>query len=75
MTPYENFSFFIYLLIPLVPAVLLGLLGVPGRVRATWVLLATLGMLFFIARPLSALYQIVALSPVSMDPCSPLFGL
>ena len=60
MTPYENFSFFIYLLIPLVPAVILGLLGVPGRVRATWVLLSTLGMLFFIARPLSALYQIVA---------------
>ena len=60
MTPYENFSFFIYLLIPLVPAVLLGILGATGRVRATWVLLSTLSMLLFIARPLSVLYQITA---------------
>ena len=58
MTPYEDFSFFLYLLIPLVPAVLLGILGATGRVRATWVLLSTLGMLLFIARPLSVLYQI-----------------
>jgi len=58
MIPYENFSFFIYLLIPLVPAVLLGMLGVPSRVRAAWVLLSTLGMLFYIARPISVLYQI-----------------
>ena len=58
MTPYENFSFFIYLLIPLVPAVLLGIFGFSGRVRAVWVLLSTLGMLLFIARPLSVLYQI-----------------
>lgn len=60
MTPYENFSFFIYLLIPLVPAVLLGILGATGIVRATWVLLSTLGMLLLIARPLSVLYQITA---------------
>jgi len=59
MTPYENFSFFIYLLIPLVPAVLLGIIGVRGRLRATWILISTLGMLYFIARPLSVLYQIV----------------
>jgi len=59
MTPYENFSFFIYLLIPVVPAVLLGMFGATGRVRATWILLSTLGMLLFIARPLSVLYQIV----------------
>ena len=60
MTPYENFSFFVYLLIPLVPAVLLGLLGVTSRVRAAWVLLSTLGMLLVIARPQSILYQITA---------------
>ncbi|MDR3587463.1 MAG: D-alanyl-lipoteichoic acid biosynthesis protein DltB [Desulfosporosinus sp.] len=60
MTPYENFSFFVYLLIPLVPAVLLGLLGVTSRVRAAWVLLSTLGMLLVIARPQSILYQILA---------------
>ena len=58
MTPYENFSFFIYLLIPLVPAVLLGILGVSSRVRAAWVLLSTLGMLLVIASPQSVLYQI-----------------
>jgi membrane protein involved in D-alanine export len=58
MTPYENFSYFFYLLIPLVPAVLLGIFGFSGRVRAAWVFLSTLGMLLFIARPLSVLYQI-----------------
>ncbi|TGE33818.1 D-alanyl-lipoteichoic acid biosynthesis protein DltB [Desulfosporosinus sp. Sb-LF] len=58
MTPYEDFSYFLYLLIPLVPAVLLGILGFSGRVRAVWVFLSTLGMLLFIARPLSVLYQI-----------------
>ncbi len=60
MTPYENVTFFIYLLIPLVPAVLLGMLGVTGRVRAHWVLFSTLGMLLIIARPQSVLYQIIA---------------
>lgn len=60
MTPYESFTFFLYLLIPLVPAVLLGLLGVPSRVRAAWVLLATLGMTLIIARPLNVLIQITA---------------
>lgn len=59
MAPYENFSFFVYLLIPLGPAILLGLLGVSPRVRAAWVLLSTLGMLFLIARPLSVLFQII----------------
>ncbi len=58
MTPFEDFSFFIYLLIPMVPAVLLGILGVSGKVRAAWVLLSTLGMLLLIGRPLSVLYQI-----------------
>ncbi|MDO0822233.1 D-alanyl-lipoteichoic acid biosynthesis protein DltB [Desulfosporosinus nitroreducens] len=58
MTPFEDFSFFIYLLIPIVPAVLLGILGVSGKVRAAWVLLSTLGMLLLIGRPLSVLYQI-----------------
>ena len=60
MTPYENFSFFIYLFIALVPAVLLGILGATGRVRAAWVLLSTLGMLLVIARPQSVLYQVIA---------------
>lgn len=60
MIPYEDFSFFLYLMIPLVPAVLLGMLGLSGRVRAAWVLLSTLGMLFLIARPQSVLYQIIA---------------
>lgn len=58
MTPFEDFSFFIYLLIPLVPAVLLGMLGVPGKVRAAWVLISTLGMMLLIGQPLNVLYQI-----------------
>jgi membrane protein involved in D-alanine export len=60
MIPYENFQFFLYLLIPLVPAVLLGLIGVPGRVRSAWVLLSTLFMLVLIARPVTVLYQVIA---------------
>ena len=59
MTPYESSSFFLYLFIPLIPAVLLGILGASGRVRAVWILISTLGMIFLIARPLSVLYQIV----------------
>ena len=58
MTPYENFAFMFYLLIPLGPAILLGLLGASGRVRAAWVLLSTLGMLLYIVRSQSVLYQI-----------------
>jgi len=58
MTPFENFSFFIYLLIPIVPAVLLGILGATGKARAAWVLLSTLGMLLLIGSPLNVLYQI-----------------
>jgi len=60
MIPYEDFSFFLYLLIPLVPAVLLGMLGLSGRVRAAWILLSTIGMLSLIARPQNVLYQILA---------------
>lgn len=60
MTPYENVSYFFYLLIPLIPAVLLGMYGATGRVRAAWVFLSTLGMLLFIARPMDVLYQIAA---------------
>lgn len=59
MIPYENFLFFVYLLIPLVPAILLGIFEFSGRVRAIWVFLATLGMLIFIVRPQSILFQLV----------------
>lgn len=31
MTPYENFAFFSWMLIPLVPAIFLGLLGYPAE--------------------------------------------
>ncbi len=57
MTPYESFHFFLYLLIPLGPAALFGLLKAPGRVRSTWLLLSTIGMLWLILKPRSALYE------------------
>lgn len=60
MIPYENFSFFALLLVPLVPAVLLGLLGVSGRIRASWLLLSILLMLWVIYRPVIALAQVIA---------------
>jgi membrane protein involved in D-alanine export len=58
MTPYENFSFFIWMLVPLVPAILLGFLEISGRVRYLWLIFSTLFMLGVIYRPLSALYQV-----------------
>lgn len=60
MIPYESFAFFAYMLIPLVPAIFMGLFGVPGRVRAVWVLFSTLVMLAVIARPWMVLGQIAA---------------
>lgn len=60
MIPYEHFSFFALLLVPLAPAVLLGLLGVSGRIRALWLLLSTLLMLWVVYRPVLALVQVVA---------------
>lgn len=59
MIPYEEFSFFIYLLLPLVPAVIMGFSGVPGRVRSVWVLLSTLGMLLWIMQPYHVLFQVL----------------
>ncbi|WP_206810815.1 D-alanyl-lipoteichoic acid biosynthesis protein DltB [Paradesulfitobacterium ferrireducens] len=60
MVPYESFQFFLYLLVPLFPAILLGLGGAPARIRSAWIFLSTLGMLLLIARPLSVLMQIAA---------------
>jgi membrane protein involved in D-alanine export len=58
MIPYENFSFFALLLIPFIPAIFLGLLGVSGRIRAVWLLLSTLLMLWVIYQPLLAFAQV-----------------
>lgn len=57
MTPYENSWFFIWMLVPLVPAVLLGLLGVSGRIRSLWLIFSTLFMLWVIYRPVTSLFQ------------------
>lgn len=57
MTPYENFSFFFWMLIPLVPAILLGLLGVSGRIRTLWLIFSTLFMIWLIYRPVTSLLQ------------------
>lgn len=59
MTPYESFHFFLYLLIPLVPSALFGLLGLSGRIRLSWVFLTTIGMLFLMVRPADALIQAI----------------
>jgi membrane protein involved in D-alanine export len=60
MIPYENFSFFAFMLVPLIPAVLMGLLGVPGRIRACWLLLSTLLMLWLVYQPLTAIVQVIS---------------
>lgn len=58
MTPYENFSFFIWMLVPLGPAVLLGLLGVSGRIRSLWLIFSTAFMIWLIYRPVMSLVQV-----------------
>lgn len=60
MIPYENFSFFALMLVPILPAVLLGLIGVSTRIRALWLLLASLSMLWVVYQPGVALVQVVA---------------
>jgi len=57
MTPYDNFSFFIWMLVPIVPAILLGLLGVSGRIRSLWLICSTLFMLWLIYQPVTNLLQ------------------
>lgn len=57
MTPYEGFLFFVWMLVPLVPAILLGLFGVSGRLRTLWLILATVLMLGVIYRPIAGLFQ------------------
>ena len=57
MIPYDSFSFFLWLLIPVVPAIGLGLAEVSSKVRTVYLLLATLGMLWLILHPVNLLVQ------------------
>lgn len=58
MTPYENFTFFLWMLVPLVPAILLGFMGVSGRIRSLWLIFSTVFMLIVIYRPIAFLFQV-----------------
>ena len=59
MIPYDNFSFFLWLMIPIIPAVILGLFQASPRARSLWIMHASLGMLYFILRPQAIFLQAV----------------
>lgn len=51
MIPYDNFTFFLWLLIPVIPAVILGLAQASPKVRSLWIMHSSIGMLYFILSP------------------------
>ena len=51
MVPYDNFSFFLWLLLPVIPAIILGLTQASPRTRSLWIMHASLGMVYLILRP------------------------
>ncbi|MHB1653824.1 MAG: D-alanyl-lipoteichoic acid biosynthesis protein DltB [Desulfitobacteriaceae bacterium] len=57
MTPYASFTFFLWLIPPILPLFLLSWREIPGKIRARWVLLSTLGMLFLIFPDRSTLLE------------------
>lgn len=59
MIPYENFSFFVLMLVPLVPAILLGLSGISVKSRALWLLFSTFFMMWIIYHPILSLAQVL----------------
>ena len=59
MIPYDNFSFFLWLLIPVIPAMILGLAQASPKLRSLWIMHSSIGMLYFILSPLTFLVQAV----------------
>lgn len=58
MTPYASFSFFIWLIPILLPAMIFSWLQTSVKIRFLWVLLSTLGMLFLIFPDRSVLLSV-----------------
>ncbi|WP_407308100.1 D-alanyl-lipoteichoic acid biosynthesis protein DltB [Desulfosporosinus sp. SB140] len=59
MIPYDNSSFFLWLLIPVIPAIILGLTQASPKTRSLWIMHSSIGMLYFILRPHAYLAQAV----------------
>ncbi|KLU61641.1 peptidoglycan O-acetyltransferase [Peptococcaceae bacterium CEB3] len=59
MIPYDSFPFFLWLLIPILPAVVLGLTQASPRTRSLWIMHVSIGMLYLILRPLTYFTQAV----------------
>ena len=59
MIPYDNFSFFLWLLIPVVPAIMLGLAQASPRFRSLWIMHSSIGLLYFILSPRTFFIQSV----------------
>ncbi|MDA8336300.1 MAG: D-alanyl-lipoteichoic acid biosynthesis protein DltB [Peptococcaceae bacterium] len=60
MTPYETPVFFLWLLLPVLPAIILGLTGYSGRLRRYLILLSTAGIIYLTAGPTATLVEIAA---------------
>lgn len=59
MIPYDNFPFFLWLLIPVIPAIILGLVQASPRTRSLWIMHLSIGMLYFILSPRSFFVQAI----------------
>lgn len=59
MIPYDRFSFFLFLLIPIIPAIILGLTQASHKIRSLLIMHLAIGMLYFILTPLPYFVQAV----------------
>ncbi|MDQ7096449.1 D-alanyl-lipoteichoic acid biosynthesis protein DltB [Desulfosporosinus sp. PR] len=48
MIPYANFRFFLWLLLPVIPAIILGFAQASPRTRSLWIMHSSLGMVYLI---------------------------
>ncbi|WP_088186701.1 D-alanyl-lipoteichoic acid biosynthesis protein DltB [Desulfosporosinus sp. FKA] len=59
MIPYDNFSFFLWLLIPVIPAIIIGLAQASPKTRSLWIMHSSIGMLYLILKPQAFFVQAV----------------
>jgi len=59
MIPYNNFTFFLWLLLPVVPAIIFGMVQASPKTRSLWILHSSIIMLYFILRPQDVFDQAV----------------
>lgn len=59
MIPYDNFQFFLWLLIPIIPAIIIGLAQASPKTRSLWIMHSSIGMLYLILKPQALFAQAI----------------